>query len=109
MMEARELRIGNLIQHFDKRFDREPIEVFHLDWDVEDRCRINYTYSCLYSGIEINEEWFNKFGIELFDYDKYFIIGNRRFDQGEFKYVHQLQNLYFALTGKELELKQTEK
>lgn len=73
-----------------------------------------------YDGIPLSEEWLIKFGVETW------IIGNRfeirrNFDEsftvygwsgGEsmfithLKYVHQLQNLFFSLTGEELTIKQ---
>lgn len=40
----------------------------------------------------------NDFGIELFN-ERYYKLNT------EIKYLHQLQNLYFALTGEELEIK----
>jgi hypothetical protein len=73
--------------------------------------------------IPLTEEWLLKFGFELdieddgyskgkykvsvsdegcifFIYDSYYPI-----EICEFKHTHQLQNLYFALTGEELEIK----
>ena len=75
------------------------------------------------SGIQLTEEWLLKLGFvtcyddyegEVRQYIKYPIIWvasdhYRIYNQWcfdyEIKYVHQLQNLYFALTGKELKLK----
>lgn len=79
--------------------------------------------------VPLTEEWLVKFGLEVVDLikeNKYLkdcvgfwpdnenfvyvidLYGNEMGDWGyvtkEIKYVHQLQNLYFALTGKELEL-----
>jgi hypothetical protein len=81
-----------------------------------------------FEGIPLTEEWLLKFG-----FDFYQNIGARKFmnfgnliietnahkdipvyytEQRELiciiKYVHQLQNLYFALTGEELTIKQQE-
>lgn len=86
--------------------------------------------------ITLTEEWLLSFGfdkiteltdgynkgmpIEKYLYDKFYILNtdllNPNFGIGlhyiwdgislEIKYVHQLQNLYFALTGEELTLKQ---
>ncbi|WP_312176426.1 hypothetical protein [Chryseobacterium sp.] len=67
--------------------------------------------------IPITDEWFHKFGFELkegvFWYDNVSILGLEgdrylHFDGGRIfiRTVHQLQNLFFALTGKELTLKE---
>ena len=73
--------------------------------------------------IPLTEEWLVKLGFELFQdendafpsyHHKYSFVLDEKFqpsDVGfpiahiEFKYVHQLQNLYFALTGEELTIK----
>lgn len=78
--------------------------------------------------IPLTEEWFVKFGAKLDDFEiDCFLISSLTCDYRFFKsttidnnvywtcekvlgntcieYVHQLQNLYFALTGEELELK----
>ena len=67
------------------------------------------------SPIELTEEWLIKFGFEKigknFEKDNILILWNIidkcydfvHTDKGiEIKYVHQLQNLYFSLTGQEL-------
>ena len=68
--------------------------------------------------IPLTEEWLIKFGVKLmpeseYTMNTYDIAGfklwrtNGKFlfnDKIEIKYVHQLQNIYFALTNKELEL-----
>lgn len=69
--------------------------------------------------IPLTEEWLVKFGFEngeLLVFEGYVLFkkfpdiitleidGNRMPLHG-FKYVHQLQNLYFALTGEELTIK----
>lgn len=122
MVKASELRIGNLIQSSDK-----ITPVFHLDSD-EDGFRINYTYDSevVFSGIDITEEWLIKAGFEKeendapalsvwYEYWKegfdIFTTGTEGGAENEFcygtfdnriYYIHQLQNLYFALTGEEL-------
>ena len=76
--------------------------------------------------IPLTEEWLLKFGFERFENEYYhsykeveicvqfypFSVGLCRRNDWAFldryehiQYVHQLQNLYFALTGNELELK----
>jgi hypothetical protein len=73
--------------------------------------------------IPITEEWLIKFGFEknsywfkddnmlrfgLIDNKLHCSIGNDEngFLYNRINYIHQLQNLYFALTGQELEFKQ---
>ena len=76
--------------------------------------------------IKLTEEWLLKFGFRYYqnayyapDEEEYFIINTKygfnfisfsEVDGSEWaikfdiKYVHQLQNLYYTLTGKELEI-----
>lgn len=80
--------------------------------------------TCNYKPIELTEEWLLKFGFIPNKYkDEYticpygkntYVLDKEYTDKGEWdfcyeeaylvtiKYVHQLQNLYFALTGEEL-------
>lgn len=108
MIQASELRIGNLVflKSLNKNytiecgFDIEKIE------DGEDALPIPLT-----------EEWLIKFGFEKIGYEwrlkqgwhwisvdknSFYILGKQL---GLLENVHQLQNLYFALTGEELEIK----
>ena len=76
-----------------------------------------------YQPIPLTEEWLLRFGFQIYEHDKdeYYIYdtdhlvslykgingGYQRrindYDDGiELNHVHQLQNLYFALTGEEL-------
>lgn len=119
-MEAKELRIGNLINHFglDTIFEVTPTEI---------NCAVEMEghFSMTFEGIPITEEWLLKFGFVhhhdtphpnrvfrknyvegFFDLEEvisFFYGGN--FTSVELKYVHQLQNLYFSLTGEELTIK----
>jgi hypothetical protein len=106
-MKASELRIGNLIYQ-----DGEVTEVLRLNSTM-----INSSSEDDCSGTPLTEEWLIKFGFEkgsVFmkneikigrDGDD-FIHGlySVPYDGNMLKvaYVHQLQNLYFALTGTEL-------
>ena len=117
-MEVRELRIGNLVKAVHKKSDilnsYIVIEGKHI-CDLEN-CKSEFDFY----GIPITEEWLLKFGFtqSLAFKSVYFIgtflsitLGNKIMfeinDQiiSEIKYIHQLQNLYFALTQKELEIK----
>lgn len=105
------------------------IESIHL-YDVFFRSQenddlIKYDYNQI-EPIPLTSEWLERFGFEkddsrrteshpYTDYEKsgvridlpYFEFHFNNCDSGiDIEYVHQLQNLYFALTGQELELKE---
>lgn len=113
-MKASELRIGNFVHAFGAKQ-----EFFRID-ELIDADAYDYI-----EPIPITEEWLLKFGFAMlknsspqkwykpnctfFEFNKWksmtgikMIRCNRL---GCADYVHQLQNLYFALTGEELELK----
>ena len=117
-MKATELRIGNYIEFCDNEswslhiVVPKDLHVMHmLDSDLSES----------YRPIPLTKQWLRKFG---FDYEGKtfhwytkgkvsisFTEGRMVLDIGvsynQFKipeYVHQLQNLYFALTGEELTL-----
>ena len=115
MIQARELRLGNVIHLKDK--GEYTIDCGHdldelLSWGDVDYA----------NGIPITEDWLLKFGFEkdtyflsealkftnvLFEYNpqlRLWFYKNCSLDI-EIKYVHQLQNLYYALTGTELTCK----
>lgn len=117
-MKAEELRIGNLVQ------DRHSEECGMIDIVVLGIIDAMENHS--YEPIPLTEEWLVKFGFEKMDafgWVKDFItldesVAHYSFDMWrgtysiekcdmteipqEIKYVHQLQNLYYALTGEEL-------
>ena len=115
-MNAKELRLGNLI------FNRNSI------------VRVNYkrlggitSGNNEFTPIPLTEEWLLKFGFNInksveefiywkkfdmiLDFELFRKIGfdvfyiETRFNTVQINTVHQLQNLYFALTGEELEIK----
>ena len=123
-MEANELRIGNYAKHYENGIVltvgrtvafKTPTNTIRVDVDDLEP-------------IKLTEEWLLKFGFEkiystkvrsVFDFSEdlrfgyldFFGFSNtssgvtfigKKFEH--IKYVHQLQNLYFALTGKELTL-----
>lgn len=116
-MEAKELRIGNYIKKEGEVFQCSSYTMVMVERDNSG-----------YERIPLTEEWLVKLGLYLempplgaiwsvYRIDKYSVRCVR--DQWEFlitekaklpqdiieikiQYVHQLQNLYFALTGKEL-------
>ena len=118
-MNAKELRIGNIIQstEFKNPFsvDYQNIGFVMLEPDK-------------YEPVKLTPEWLERFGFEL-DYesryrkeyvliakdmaftfcfskhkneDNWFSVMGLIPDLNLFQHVHQLQNLYFALTGEEL-------
>lgn len=130
-MKASELRIGNWVTHTaDDRWsyrspEKGPYVQFNFQW--EDRDWFAYGNSLinidLLKPIPFTEEWLIKIG---FVRDYSFSLKHKNFtlyfDDGFFrlcvglyceeakslvhiKYVHQLQNLFFALTGEELQIK----
>ena len=132
-MEANELRIGNLIEYRiqDDLDDRKDWwEVSKID--ATDLCILESNIDYDFRPIPLTEEWLLKFGFNK-EYQKGYIgidVCNSdfvlteplkmgewqtnytfQFETGsvpkfkEIEYVHQLQNLYFALTGEELVLK----
>ena len=130
MIEAKELRIGNLVNYEQKTHRIIGINQTECEsiW-VNSKTHLD-VYTHKYSQTEpipITEEWLLKFGFtEYADYYIYlhdfqnqsiivkFFAGSWVFYQGflnDFneltgvKYIHQLQNLYFALTGQQLEIK----
>jgi len=108
-MKPNELRIGNWVR---QRESDTYIQIEQYLLCNEELCH--------YQPIPLTEDWFLKFGIErrqikdLISYNtnqlelyQYASNNNKIFfehadGEVELKYVHQLQNLYFALTGEEL-------
>lgn len=116
MIQPQELRIGNYIEYNG--------EIMKLDGSLL-CCYIQNELEFPLNPIPLTEEWLLKFGFEkaplvdkylkgYFTYDsklKYFTYFTDIEDGGyeniiiqkeKLKYVHQLQNIYFAITGKEL-------
>lgn len=127
MIEPNELRIGNLVignivyegkvLTFE-RFNESLNVVFFSDgseWGIGE-------YLTDIQPIPITEEWLLKFGFSIEDNNSYQLDTDLGFSiwgrigqafnvyvnsdsiGNEKQYVHELQNLYFALTGKELKL-----
>ena len=106
-MKAKDLRIGNLI-----KYQNETLDVKHLKTTLS-LCGDKVIYYREIEPIQLTEEWLIKFGfvkeIDGYSLDpltigKYWIRHNfaQLIQSDKIKYVHTLQNLYFALTGKEL-------
>jgi hypothetical protein len=129
-MKASELRIGNYIKLMFNYEDYETIQVTSDELVDVDKKRADY------EPLPLTEDWLLKFGFENIDKgdndyitysdsnhdyylqidvrrkdSKYTILDNTNYELISFSmvdivYVHQLQNLYFALTGEELTIKQ---
>lgn len=107
-----ELRLGNIV---DKFFDGGHDGNGYWDWSTfrqEEFFEID-EYPHVFRPTSITPEWVERFKNDEYDIisqggGEYFLQypdgdSGQAIDVGrEFKYVHQLQNLYFALTQKEL-------
>lgn len=129
-MDCKELRIGNYIRQVKTHngFEWDKIRTVaainkegYLSVNVLEPNERGVTLSKLkidkFSPIPLTEEWLVKFGFkklptynqyqkgECFiniDYNKKMLFIYNGANKSELHYVHQLQNLYFALTGTEL-------
>lgn len=126
-MNARELRIGNLINYRIQDNLDEKKDWFEVsEIDATDLAVLENNIDYDYQPIPLTEEWLVRFGFELqpmkHDLREWYFIEDGKFSMNNargfwshspiyledvigIKYIHQLQNLFYALTGKELELK----
>lgn len=135
MIKANELRVGNLLEYHvnEEGMTWEPTAIDHQDiaWCTTDEDNFNKVHR----PIPLTEDWLLKLGFEVRESStcKEWYIGMNEIthdwlfsitwlDRPELinapnapfyrngrhalRFVHQLQNLYFALTGKELEIKE---
>lgn len=128
-MKANELKIGNYVNvelHIAIPLKIEAITGSSVSLSgIENNRYTPFTIDRV-KPIPLTEEWLKKFGFKKLGdwfikkplssvneyaynpYIKQFDVINgsgEEIDLVELKYVHQLQNLYFALTGEELEIK----
>lgn len=118
-MDAKELRIGNLVEKNDRLVHQITIDdLIYLSRSKEDIIRIH--------PIPVTEEWLPKFGFSIISYiDGTDVLSYKNADGDEIRFfdgvynfftqelhtgisvefVHKLQNLYFALRNEELEIK----
>ena len=112
-MKAQDLRLGNL---FNEKHSGQLIKVIGLT-DKEITFDGKFPYKWQYEPIALTEEWLIKLGFDngtlehsqVGFIDDDFINGEMTFMFNKdwitkVKYVHQLQNIYHALTGEELQL-----
>ena len=130
MLEVKDLRIGNLFNHFEDgillieeiKKDSDGFEGYYAVFrNGSTKCHVNYL-----TPIELTEEWLFRFGFERHELDNWFYLKiindwtrlniNINGSVCELSisnhgavinvtYVHQLQNLIYVLTQKELTLK----
>lgn len=127
MIQANELRIGNYLQDRDGSLCRVEGISKEVNKEIDAPVVGSARTALPHKPIPLTEEWLIKFGFTKEDGRCVWIMKLPDFDAtlqqwGDNKeisvcrsgiaayhvasnYVHQLQNLYFALTGKELELK----
>ena len=120
-MKANELRIGNFIKINNEIVEGIGYGVISDLYQLNKGLTNDYLKLLKHEPIPLNEKWFLKFGFSIIyestyylpkfsDFDVYKYDGNKckliyspSIDLDCcFEYVHQLQNLYFALTGEEL-------
>lgn len=124
-MKANELRIGNLVSAIHPRYHEKEIVVESISGT--DSINVDFRSYSLdeIEPIPLTEDWLLKFGFNK-DAPYYLkhplivgLLANEKdvnycesedsedvlqLSKVELKYVHQLQNLYFALAGKELSI-----
>jgi hypothetical protein len=125
-MKAEELRFGNYLIEIDHNEEEELTKVFGVimgvinplvneDYNGGAFGQKKYYQGCKYKPIPLTEDWLLKLGFEEMNLhlnwkkrnhqmilnDGVFRIWLNGYNK-EIKYVHQLQNLYYALTGEEL-------
>ncbi len=105
-MEAKELRIGNWVSYKGNL----------VKWSRSDFC--DNVAIRLSSPIPLTEDWLKEFGFIEFnrtfwDRDDFYAVNMQQgyyrceYLETDILYVHQLQNIYHAISGKELERKIT--
>lgn len=123
MIKPHELRLGNYLAA------PQPAKVTEIrDYSFDVGIGL-YTYSSLHIGIEpipLDETWLERFGFDKiipFIHDivssdmnmrvrihktstTTYGLGKYEFPSKPIYYVHELQNIYFALTGEEIKLKE---
>lgn len=123
-MKANELRIGNYFRRMYGHGYEDIVEA-----SIDDILEINtkpWNDHVFFDGIELTNEWLKKLGfvctwagqgdgqtwekgkVELHGDFYPLHLSNHKIDWihlPKIEYVHQLQNLYFALTGEELTIK----
>jgi len=126
-MKASELMIGNWVNFAEENVLFQIVEIDSEGLTVENKSDKTWIELETFEPIPLTEEWLAKFGFvkseekfnyfERVTYNNYTLEANKRIisfsidkykcldcSHDHVKYVHQLQNLYFALTGEQLKL-----
>ncbi len=121
-MKVEHLRIGNMVYVLDEDFAKTSLKV-----DLNDLCNIDCNPE-LYEPIPLDDEWLIKLGFkrssekliylsmpqikseihfEKHAYGNVIILHSNvgMFIPNDIEYIHELQNLFFAITGEELLIK----
>lgn len=131
-MEANEFRKGNLVEYYVGEDGIEWLGYIMDGWSISNFEDKPYEFVNSHRPILITEEWLINLGFEHYKTDKSNVYKSGIFmfvypfdgrfkgkrmvtlanaltlDENNIKYVHQLQNLYFALTGEELKTQEHE-
>lgn len=119
-MRPNELRIGNLVKYSDGSFFK-VVGIHEFGLDVEDNIETTYMeyenfepiplteeillkcgFTFLPQGDEVYQQIFTYNGFDIWMHDDGFC--HDYLCGGDIKHLHQLQNLYFALTNEELNI-----
>ena len=117
-LSANELRIGNWYTSVKSKID-VPVKCELTDFTqldvMSDGAYNDPPIDEMFEPIPLTKEWLLKFGFrKTFEYDRNIyrkgnivLVGGVLFyfQWTKLDYIHQLQNLYFSLTGKELTIK----
>lgn len=121
-MKANELRIGNIVLDISDIRNIIEIKISLDDFAMMGNFERSSNHVIPYKPIPITEQWLKRLGFEdqgkwhqLIDHPFCLNISlaykettfghNEEYKLFHHKFVHQVQNTYFALTGKELEIK----
>lgn len=111
MIKSNELRCGNTLHYLTAEGDVLPTTI---DWqDIQWISENEKDFNTVHRPIPLTQDWLKRFGFEnkvflnwsiskSIDQDSYLIYKGHDCMYLHVKYVHQLQNLYFALTQTEL-------
>lgn len=130
MIKENEIRVGNYFKYNEKHSEGLCMLNIPMKWDASDWYRVGECIDDLdwYNPIPLTEDILLKCGFELVDKNVFWLndkfmfvfgenalsmarpdcVGNEDYTipmawiKSNIKHLHQLQNLYFALTGEEL-------
>jgi hypothetical protein len=116
-MKSNELKIGNLVKYTEDQTIFTVDSVSEIGLDVHNNIEKTWIELYQFEPIPLTEEILIRAGFEKMNFEgnDSFIKGDFELDSSfnytayegyiELEYIHRLQNLYFALTGEELEIK----